>query len=249
MSDISPNPVISEARRFPLPFNGYAFGGILLGLSVIVGVLGVVLIVKSLVGDFGDYERVNVPGEGTVTIDDADTYRVFYEGEVCDDTGDSTSCDTFTVPAPTLEPADGGDPLELVSDSGFNYDFSGHEGVEVWRVRVDDPGEYDLSMSDVPANVVAVAVGKTPSVHRTGLLLAVAAAPSLGLAGTIAMIVTAVTRSRRRREAGPPQAPPSTWGPMPQPPGGQQPQPWQPPQQPSGSAPPPPPGGGPTEPV
>ena len=212
MSDPSPNAVIGESRRFRLPFNGYVFGGVLFGLSVVVGVLGVVIIVKSLVGDFGDYERVDVPGSGEITIDEPDTYRVFYEGEVCDDVGDTTDCDSFSVPPPTLEPVDGGDPLELEPDSGFNYDFSGHEGVEVWRVRVDEAGEFELAMSDVPPNVSSVAVGKTPSVDRSAILLAAVLAPSLGLAALAAIVVTIVVRGRRRRDAAPPTAPPSAWG-------------------------------------
>lgn len=241
------------ARSEPVQPSAWWFG--LAAAIVVVGiVLAVVIVVRTAVGYFDridDFQRLDVPGSGTVALDDGD-YTIYHEYPGAnDDYRSDFSTPDVTV---TLTAPDGSEvPLELY-DTEVTYDTGDHEGEALYSFTAEEPGDYELT-ADGEGTDVAVGRGL-----GRGIVGSVVGALAVGLGsavvGAVIAIVVAIARSRERQRrriaftrsqsgwppapgAGqPPQAPGAPYNPWQQPPyGGGPHQPQQPQQPPYGGGP------------
>lgn len=184
------------ARQEPIrPSVGWF--GIAAGVALLGIVFGVVIVVRTVVGYFDridDFQRVDVPDGGTVTLEDGD-YTIYHEFIGADDeyrTDFITPDVDVTVTAP-----DGSDVSLDDYDTDVSYDTGDHEGVAVYSFTAEEAGEYQIDAEGEPSEL---AVGK--GLGR-GVVGGVVGALALGLGGavigTVIAIVVAVARSRERQ--------------------------------------------------
>ncbi|HEX7276104.1 MAG TPA: hypothetical protein VF244_01905 [Acidimicrobiales bacterium] len=182
---------------------GYWVGAALILVGVVGAVLWFVFGFMSFSDTIDDFQRVPVNGEGEVTFDDTGGYVLYFEGPGASD-GD--------VPAgqAQLTPVAGGESLELESyDSELSYSMSGHSGVAVLTVDIEEPGTYLLeSESDGSGEL---AVGRSVG---SKLVTTVVGGLALGALGVMSGIVILIVTAVRRRGARPKNAP---WIPPPPP--------------------------------
>lgn len=176
---------------------GYVVAAAIALLGVIVGVAGIVVGFRSLSDQVDAFQRVSVPGSGTVTFGAAGDLTIYYEARGASQSDGGT-------PVPPLQirmvRQPGGDPLPIQDYGGsVNYSVGGHEGTAVATVRVDRPGTYELTgAANLPAGTARLAVGKSlGGVLARTLLPMLVIFVALGGAAVLA-IVTAVRRRRAR---------------------------------------------------
>jgi hypothetical protein len=214
----------------------YWIGALLIVAGVVGAVAWFVLGLMSLDETVDDFERVALPGGGSVTLDDAGEYVVYAEASGTTPLRPSG----ITVTGPDGEPV----ATEVYSGS-VTYGFGGRSGIAVSTFSADEPGQYVVeTTSALSAGAETLAVGPSIGGDLLGAILGGFAIGAIGvLTGVVVLIVTGVRRGRAKRARRPPTPPPSSWGQAP-PTWGSPPQAgvpgWgQPP--PPGSPPPPPP--------
>jgi hypothetical protein len=247
-----PAPVISSE---PLKPSGWWYG-VAAGIAVAGIIIAIVVFVQTITGlidRVDDFQRVTLPGSGTVTLEEGD-YSIYHEFD-----GASSTEFGSTVPITLLAPDGSAVDLERY-DANVTYSWGDHEGVAAYSFTADEPGEYTVS-AETQSGVVAVGRG-----IGSGLVGGIVGAFLLGIGGSVIggviAIVVGIKRGRDRRSRmtyGPqfgPGPPGSGWaqGGWPQAtqpawsqqgaPGAPPPGPYSPPQPPSGpySPPQPPPG-------
>lgn len=226
-------------------------GGIVLGIVLVVtGVLNVANAVE-------DYQRVPVPGGGSVELTETGTYHLYFEGP-------SSLVNDLSFNPPQLAIfGPGGAQLAIsVSAATSTYDFGERHGRSIGTFRADEPGTYRIRTISLDGEgdfdferTGEIAVTRDSPFRSIALVLVgVFGGGAMVLVGIILLIVGGVRRSRSKQAAyvgaGAPAwggAPTGGWTPpAPQPwtppapqawvpPG---PQPWTPP--PSADPPPPP---------
>ncbi len=161
----------------------------------------------------------------TLDFDRAGTYVVFVEteGELDQLPGDCPA------PGGAFRHAGPGTPsvelrlsrpdgraVELRTRTGHSYDVEGMRGRSVARVRIDEPGTYQLTVR-AEATDVAVAIGRNPARDAVALRVGGIALGVLCLVGGVALIVAGLRRPRPapgRSPSTPPTSPgPPSWGP------------------------------------
>lgn len=245
------------------------------GLAVVVALAGVVLAVVFGVrtadaweDGIADFQRVEVPGTGTITVEDPGTYVVYYEYGSPDDQLSFTSTDIeLQVVAP-----DGSEvALEGYDTFVTTYDTEDHQGEVLFSLPAEQAGRYQVTGNPFESGPRPfegfVAVGRRLDGTVVGGVVSALAA---GLGGLVCAVVITVavsvkrSRERQRRRlavAGPhpgwPPTAPGIPGPGPRAgappyPSGPAPGPWSqarsptppapsaPPSQPQGPPPPPP---------
>lgn len=235
---------------------GFWIGGLLIVAGVVVAVTGLVIGIRSIGETVDGYQRVSARSGGSIQLDDAGSYRVFFEGAGADD----------GFGAPGVFSIIGPDGQEVLLESDFsseNYSVNGHSGRKIAKFRAPTAGRYQIRpvTNDGGPITGTLAIGKR---GPTGSIFAILGGIFGGLAlfvvGAVVLIVSGVRRSRSRQAAraypgpgtgwgapptGPagwapppagapgwPRPPDSAWAPPPAPP---------PPQPPPGPWPPPPP--------
>lgn len=187
----SGEPILSSRPISVLPSRrGYLIAAIVAVLGLIIGVGGLVRGMGQLSDDVDAFDRVDLPGSGTVRFATAGHYTLYYEA-----TG-ATEVPPFRV----VLQAPSGEPVQLTEYRGsFDYSTGDHEGTAVATFHIDTPGPYDLaSEASIPPGIGQLAVGK-----GLGGNLAQTLVPGLVLflalitAATLA-VVTAVRRRRAR---------------------------------------------------
>jgi hypothetical protein len=172
---------------------GYRIGG---GL-VVVGVLGAVLwLVGSLIGidnDVDDFQRVPVPGEATVQLE-ARKYVVYYESSTAEEV-----VSPFRI---AIANARTGAPLAIESyDASLTYSMFGHEGSAQATVSPAHAGAYAVRTGDGQTSGASVAFGRSLA---WPILRAILGTFAIGVllvgSGVVLIVVTAVRRSRARRD-------------------------------------------------
>jgi hypothetical protein len=220
----------------------YVIGALVLAVGIIGGVvLGVVGVVRFMntVEDFGRFRVVDGRGEATVTFEKPGEYAIYYESKskVCEDLTAGSDCTKTTVRADGNPPqlditiSRGGTNLEVdESNADFDYDFGGdYAGTEIATVDVDEPGEYAITVETRREGEFVIAIGKGVLSSLLPWIIGAGALVVAGLVlGVITIVVTAVKRSRRKRDAAlaasdafpaaPGSVPPATFG-TPPPPG------------------------------
>lgn len=224
------------ARRPPV---GYWIAAALFVLAVACGVLAGVGF-ASLGRQIDSFQRVQVPGQTTVTFSKPGGYLIFFEGP-----GFGGLSATGKVPLSILSDASGQQvSIAPLSGTQETYTLGGRSGQAVASFTITTPGRYVVHAgapsNPAPSDIAfGHGIGSTLTVAILGFVFGLLAL----LAAIAVTIVTAVLRRRRARRplyAGPP-GPPWPGGPPGPPwPGGPQ-GPYGPPQQPYGQYPWPPP--------
>ncbi|HMG40666.1 MAG TPA: hypothetical protein VK611_05025 [Acidimicrobiales bacterium] len=249
-------PPVAPSSTEPLKPNGWWYvvaatlgiGGIV--LAVVIGVRTA----QTYSDRIGDFQRVDVPGSGTVTLDSGN-YSVYQEFDGANDDFRFDPSVTVNLTAPD------GSAVDLDSYSGtVTYaDGDGHEGEALFTFRAEESGDYRVSAEGDSESVIAVGPG-----IGGGLVAGIIGALLSGFVGVIAGVVVAIivavkrsgSKTRRQlalvgsgyRPPGPPGAG-GGWPPSPQPmwphyqpqPQHQAPPGYQPPAPPAAPAPPMPP--------
>jgi hypothetical protein len=161
-------------------------------VGLVCVVIGIVLIVRSAVNfvdKIDDFQRLEVPGTGTIHLDEG-SYTVYGEdgffGEL------AVSCSDIEIR----------DSRERIVElrpysSRVTYDSSGHEGVARCSFRADASGTYRVTVNSVSGTIAigpGLGAGLVGGVIG-GILLIVAG----GLFALITIVVTAVRRGNARR--------------------------------------------------
>jgi hypothetical protein len=237
-----PPPVTSSSSE-PLKPSAWWYGlaGGLGALGIVLGVVVAVVTFSSYTDKVDDFQRIEIPGSGTVTLDDTGGYTVYHEYPGADSDDFLSPEITVTVTAPDGSEVD----LDLY-DTTVQYSTADYEGVAVYSFRAFETGDYEV---EVDGEQGTLAVGRGLG---SGLVGGVLGAIALGAGGVIAggvmAIVVGVRRSRSRHMrqlarvgqqgswAGPGGRPPGPYGWQPGPP-----RPPAPPVPPAPAPPPPPP--------
>lgn len=248
---LPPPPGAPRANAEPIRPSAGWFGlaGLVAGIGIVVAIVLWVRTVTGYLDKIDDFQRIDIPGEGTVTLEETGGYTIYHEYPGADDDFFGPDIASITVTAPDGSGVDLRDYSSTVTYSG-----SGHDGIALFSFTADEAGAYAVSV-DGDGGELAVGRGL-----GGGIVGGIVGGLVVGFVGVVAGIVIAVVvgvqrgRNRRRRQVWgrPPPGPPgfgapagapqpgsgSYWGP---PPGPQGPQgPPAPPAPASGPWPPPP---------
>lgn len=192
-------------------------------LGLVVGLLGAMLL-WFLAGQryddaVADLAPAPVGCDTTLVFDRTGTYTFFVEtkgavGELDGDCGTDDRDYEFTgdgLPRVSITLRDdAGDEIELDRVSAPTYERGGSRGEAVRTARIDDEGDYTLTV-DANADDIVVRVGRDPATGVTPMRGGAGALLLIGLgAGAVALT------AGRRRPAGPAPGPgPEPWRPVP----------------------------------
>lgn len=122
---------------------------VLVGVGAAVG--GIAYLVMQLRHQTEQMQRVVVPGEGTVTLAEPGTYKIYHEHQSV--VGGRSFSNPASLPSLqcTVTAADTGGrvPLRPVSTSE-TYSMGAHQGVAVWQFDADAAGDYTVSATYPP---------------------------------------------------------------------------------------------------
>lgn len=176
---LHPNPFASAYQVRPSA--RWYFIVIVIGFAI--SVIGPVVIVTSaikFVDKIDDFQRVDVPGTGTVLLE-AGSYTVYAEGS-------GTGRVTIRQPNEQL--------VELRPYSGeISYDVSNHDGRALFSFRAGVTGRYFIATTGPAGAVIAIGPGL-----GSGLVAGILAGIGLILAGiAFAVVGSIVVGAKRRR--------------------------------------------------
>lgn len=199
----------------------YGVGGGLIGLGVVATIVVFLVAFQRPLEEFRELsdqidamDRFTVPGEAVVTFDQPGEYVVYAEGDGLAPIG-RVGAASVTVESTTPDSR----PLILRSVGiDETYDFGGHAGRAALEFTVDEPGDYRVTVGQVPASVTGVAVGPPIDLFAAiGSIFVVIFVPfAVGgvfvLAGVIVLVVTGVRRTSSTRRVRMAANPPAAWG-------------------------------------
>lgn len=142
------------------------------------------------------FQRVALPGEGEVSLDDAGGYVIYYEGPGAA-AGDIPNVTVTVTPSSTSAAVQGLEPYE----NSLTYEFGSREGQAVLTLQVASPGKFVIEAPDalaVPGGS-SLAIGSSIAGRIVGIVVPGAALMMAGVGGAIAI---AVIRLVRRRSLG-----------------------------------------------
>lgn len=122
-------------------------------------IAAVVVMVMGTLNVSSGMQRVNVPGEATVSIEEAGETTIFFE---------QTGVSQAQIPnglVVEVTPAAGGDPLPMTTGTGsFTYNNGGTAGRNYRNVDIPTPGQYHVKTSLPPGENARgqVAMGGSP---------------------------------------------------------------------------------------
>jgi hypothetical protein len=205
-----PTPAIDTQKLRPSGVWFWVAGGI-----IILAIVGSVTVFGRTIIDLSDkvedFERVAMPGSGTVQIDGTGGFTLYHEFPGASSDFASSSL-LVTLAGPD------GEPVDLDRYSGdVTYDYGGNEGLALYSFQVDEPGQYQVvGEGDTGEVAIGRGIGK-------GLVGGIVFGLVLGFGGValgvVIIIVVAVRRSRDRRNRqvmggqwGNPGPPGTGWG-------------------------------------
>jgi len=198
-------PVISAE---PIKPSGWWFGaaGAVAVLGIVAAVVVFVQTISGLVDRVDGFQRVSLPGNGTVTLDETGAYSVYHEF-------DGASGSTFTTLSVLITAPDGSEvPLDPY-EANVTYSWGDHEGIAAYSFRIDEPGQYTVLAEGSEGDV---AIGRGIG---SGIVGGIVGAFALGIGGSLAGGIIAIVvgvkrgRSRRSRQTYGPQFGPGPPGP------------------------------------
>jgi hypothetical protein len=189
----------------------FLIGGLLIAAALTVAISGIVIGILRTSDQVDGFARFIAPATVKLDVTDTGTYHVYYEWR------SSLEGRTFKTPdtsPPGLkivvtDPDGQNVRVETASDSDVTFSINNREGFSVAKFRADRTGSYTLEATATTNDEFVLAVG--PAVLG-GLLAWILGGLGIGLllfgGGLAIIIVAAVKRSRRSREARPRPGPP-----------------------------------------
>lgn len=199
--------------------------GIWIGiLLIIVGiVLGIALVVagaRSLLSGFDDLQRVPINGGGVVRIDDVGTQTIYAERPTTQG-GSGFSTNTYSTFAPDVAVRvigpDGTDVPVNRGGSSEEYHYDGREGVKIGSFYASSSGTYRIvsrgqdGLGQGSWNSIAVGTGLEWS-GIGAILGGVFGGGLVVLIGIIVLIISAIRRSRSKKQGMQAPAYPGAYG-------------------------------------
>ena len=183
----------------------YWVAGAVVAASVIWLAVGIVFGFRSFSRQVEGFQRVPIPGQAEVRLDEPGGYTVYFEGLGAAD--EQVAIPSLSV---SVAPVGGGGEVPVYPYGGSaTYSVGGHSGRAVGTFRIDTPGRFLIRTQGNPAGARAhVAVGPSlaPVIGRT---LGRTLPPVLVLfLGGVALAVVVAIRRRRARS---PQPAPASW--------------------------------------
>ncbi len=197
----APGPVAGTTKRPSAA--GYWIGALILAAGGIGGMVWMVIAILGVFGAVENYPRVPVPGESTMSLK-AGTYKVFVEYPGAGiDFGIPVGVGAVDVTGPQNQNVP-------VTSPNFRetYSWNGREGRSIGEFVAATSGSYHVSVAQSAtgsSRFVQVTVGKGIDLSIAGQILGAVGVGAVGvLIGLILIIVTAVRRSRWKKQSGPP---------------------------------------------
>lgn len=186
-----PTSVIDTQKLKPSGIWFWVGGGL-----IILAIVGSIMILGNTVLDLSDkvddFERVSMPGSGTVEITGTGGFTLYHEFSGASGEFGRSSALQVTMAGPDGQPVD----LELYTGN-VNYDYGGHEGVALFSFQVDEPGQYTV-VGEGDSGQVAIGRGIGRGLVG-GILFGLFVGFAGFVAGVIIIIVVGVRRGRDRR--------------------------------------------------
>ncbi|MGW6421999.1 hypothetical protein ACWF82_04920 [Nocardia sp. NPDC055053] len=148
-----------------------------------IGAIGFGMVSYARMTDQVDhFERISVPGAGSVHVVAGREYSAYIEYPV--------GTDAPEVSVELTDPA--GHPVELRSVTRMVFQIGDHHGQARYAFHADDSGSYRVTVQGSPGKTVAVGSDIVPSIKRTVL-----GSLTIAAAGTLIGIAIPVTARRR----------------------------------------------------
>ena len=170
------------------------------GAAVVAAVVwlgvGIFLGIRAFSRQVEGFQRVPIPGQAELRLDEPGGYTVYYEGVGAAD--EQVTIPSFSV---SVTPVGREEEVPIHPYGGSSiYSIGGHSGRAVGTFRIDAPGTYLVRTDGDTAGQPQVAIGDSigPAIGRT-VALTVPAALILFLGGGALALVVAV---RRRKAPG-----------------------------------------------
>ncbi|WP_067532508.1 hypothetical protein [Nocardia crassostreae] len=184
-------PLPGDARRVT-PSRWWFAVGVLLSIAGVLGGVGVgVAGLMRFSSTIDDFQRVAVPGLGTVELRESGGYTVYFEYPGADTDG--------TVRVLLTDPRGAEVPLRDYGSS-MEYSIGVHDGRAVFSFEAEQAGEYRVTTQGPSGIAVAIGPGLGSS-FVTGLLAALGMGFVGLFGGIVVLIVTTVKRDRNTKRA------------------------------------------------
>jgi hypothetical protein len=176
---------------------GYWIGGGILVVGCGIAIVWFVITIVGLVDAPNDFDRIAIPGQEVVTLDDGD-WVIYYEQDV-------RRSRSYGYPSVDVTGPDGRSiSVEYASDS-YSYNVNGNDGEALYEFHASSPGAYTIEATPIgepgaPA-VDRIAIGRPifDGSQIGGILGSLALGAVAFLAGLVILIVTIVRRGRAKR--------------------------------------------------
>jgi len=191
---------------------GYWIGALIMAAGAIGGMIWMATAIVGVFGAVENYPTVSVPGESSMSLA-AGTYKIFVEYPGAGvDFGVPVGVGAVTVTGPQ------GQRISInASNFRETYSWNGREGRAIGEFVAPTSGSYLVSVeqsSTGSPRYARVTVGKGIDSSVAGQILGAIGVAAVGVVlGLVLIIVTAVRRSRWKKQSGPP--PFSGYGPTP----------------------------------
>ena len=165
------------------------------GVLVLGGIAAGVLLVSGIMSVADGMQRVDIPGEQVVHVEEAGDQTIFFEQQ---------GMTSDAPPGLVLEitPANGGSPLSLQPSPGnFSYNVNGTTGRDFRKVTFPTAGDYKFAATVPPGSTTGkVAFGGNPAEKLVGTLIGFFAIGGLSFVlAVVILIVLIVRRSSCRK--------------------------------------------------
>jgi hypothetical protein len=148
-----PPPPITSAEGIKPSAWWYGVAAAVAVAGIVIAIVVMVQAIAGLVDRVDDFQRVSLPGSGTITLDETGGYTVYHEFSGASDSSTLGSSVSVNITGPD------GQPVELRNyDSNVTYNWDDHEGVALYSFHADQVGEYTIS-AEGQQGVVAVGRG------------------------------------------------------------------------------------------
>lgn len=184
---------VTQNRRLAPTRRGYAIAAVLAVVGLVIGLGGLLGGIGDLSAEVDAFQRVDVPGRGTVRFSSAGDYTLYYETVL----GGGRPAFRTVLEGPD------GELVQMTEYTGsFDYSVGGHDGSAIATFSIETPGTYELhAMASAPAGSGRLAVGKGLGGHLAKTLApALVGFLTLMTAAALAIVTAARRRTARRRD-------------------------------------------------
>jgi hypothetical protein len=190
--DVTPAPAtappakLSPARAWYLAALAILLAG---AACVIVGLV-------TTGGQVNSFQRVALPGSGTVTLNHSSGYVIYYEARGAA-SGDIPNFNVNIAPASASAAVQGLKPYT----ADVSYTFGSHEGRAVLALQIASPGRFRLAAPGAPSVAGGSALAVGPTIAGRIVITAVIGSVLIlaGIGGAITVAIIRHIRAKRTR--------------------------------------------------